>query len=93
MHEFDQWLTELNKRMIAEHYHAVSISNSLMHRLYAACYDGACTLDDALYILHQQWVNDANLFANKLLEQVQQGVTYTVWHEYLANNQNHSKGS
>lgn len=85
MHTFDQWFSGLNTKTIAQYYHGVGRS-SLVYRLYDAWLDDQITLDDAVSILHHQWVSDANLFAAKLLEQTIQGVQYTVWHEFLANN-------
>lgn len=80
--EFATWYAEVNKAMINLHYHSVGQSNTLLIRLYNA----GLSVADSVEVLHNQWVIDANLFAHKLVEQVQQGVTFTVWHEFLRDN-------
>lgn len=82
---FAAWFNELNRRMVVEHYHEVNQTSTLVTRLY----DAAFIVDEAITVLHEQWAIDANLFANKLLEQVSQSLQYTVWDDLMVKTPAH----
>jgi hypothetical protein len=88
--DFDQWFEILWDALSTEHYHGIDRANSLVLRFWQEYLSDPNTFDfdTCILVLHSQFVSNVNRFAEILLAQVQNGVTFTIWHYNRANIQN-----